>query len=268
MSGDGSQLVYVDQAFTGSSTVQGVRTLTAVAVPGATPSARIVADEVFAVVVASTYAMPADASAAMLDVTVTNPGAAGFLTVWPCRQPRPLASNVNFAAGQTIANAVLVTIGADGQVCAASNVAVDVVVDAQGWFGPASPYDALSPRRLLDTRQRNSGTMPNVVGGATVTIAAPAGATAVMLNVTATNPVADGYLTVWPCGQPRPLSSNLNYGRGETIANAVLAGVGTDGNVCLASNVATDIVIDLEGTFGVGSPYHPLTPIRLVDTRN
>lgn len=47
--------------------------------------------------------------------------------------------------------------------------------------------------------------------GESVTI--PFFATAVSLNVTIVNPVASGFVTVWPCGVSRPLSSNLNVSR-------------------------------------------------------
>ena len=48
--------------------------------------------------------VPADASAVSLNVTVTDPSDNGFVTVYPCGD-RPLSSNVNFAAGQTVPNA-------------------------------------------------------------------------------------------------------------------------------------------------------------------
>ena len=54
--------------------------------------------------------------AVALNVTVTEPSAYSFLTVWPTGAPRPLASNLNFVAGQTVANAVLTKVGANGQL--------------------------------------------------------------------------------------------------------------------------------------------------------
>lgn len=43
-----------------------------------------------------------------LNVTITGPTAAGDLTVYPGAQPLPLASNLNYVAGQTLPNVVLV----------------------------------------------------------------------------------------------------------------------------------------------------------------
>ena len=41
--------------------------------------------------------------------------------------------------------------------------------------------------------------------------AVPGDATAVVLNVTVTQPLGSGFVTVYPCGDPRPLASNLNF---------------------------------------------------------
>jgi hypothetical protein len=87
-----------------------------------------------------------------------------------------------------------------------------------------------------------------VAGGRTV----PRDATAVVANVTATNPAADGYLTVFPCGDSPPNASNLNFVAGQTVANLVFATVGTEGEVCLISSVATDVIVDLQGWYQPG----------------
>jgi hypothetical protein len=75
-----------------------------------------------------------DASAVVLTVTVTEPGAAGFVTVFPCGAARPLASNVNFVAGSTVANSVVSGVGSNGRVCVFTLVAAHLVVDVNGYF--------------------------------------------------------------------------------------------------------------------------------------
>lgn len=212
--------------------------------------------------------VPSDAPAAMLSVTVTNPVQAGFLTVWPCGQPQPLASNLNFVAQQTTANAVMAVLGQGGDVCVASNVAVDVVVDVQGWLIAGADYAGIVPSRIVDTRHGEEDAVPNVSAGTQVTAVVPPTAGAAMLNITVTNPSADGFATVWPCGQLKPLTSNLNFVSGQTVANAVLATPGPSHDVCVASNVDVDVVIDLQGSFAASSPYHALVPERVIDTRD
>jgi hypothetical protein len=155
--------------------------------------------------------------AVALNVTVANPSAASFLTVWPTGADRPLASNLNFGAGQTIPNMVIVPVGAGGQVSFYNNTGgVDVVVDVLGWFPTGASYTGLTPARLMDTRGGNP-TIDGLFAGAgqvgqassvDLTVVGrggvpPTGAGAVALNVTVTNPSAASFLTVWPTGADR-----------------------------------------------------------------
>ena len=68
-----------------------------------------------------------------------------------------------------------------------------------------------------------------------------------MLNVTGTAATADGHVTVYPCGSPRPQASNLNLVAGQTAPNLVVVGVGTDGKVCLYTHGGTDLIADITG---------------------
>ncbi len=274
LSTDGSTFVSIDAVRSGSGTSsQSSLSVLWTPVTVAPTTARLRPEEILAVHVGGVGGVAADASSVMLSVTVTDPGAEGFATVWPCGQPRPLASNINVVAGQTRANAVLARIGTNGDICVASNVAINVVVDVQGWFEAVSPYHALTPARVVDTRTGAGQTVGaiNTAGGLRIPLRANnvvgVDANAAMLNITATNTVADGYVTVWPCGTPSPTASNLNISPGATVANAVLTGLDAADEVCVSSNVATDIIIDVQGWFPARSGYRPTNPVRLVDTR-
>ncbi len=72
--------------------------------------------------------------AAALNIAVTQPQQAGYLTVFPCGQEMPLASNLNFAAGQTIANHVTAQLGAHGAVCVYTSSTTHLVVDVEGVY--------------------------------------------------------------------------------------------------------------------------------------
>ncbi len=78
--------------------------------------------------------VPNNAGAVMLNVTAVSPGAAGFLTVFPCVTTMPLASSVNYGPGDVVANAVLAKIGTGGKVCIYSPAATDIVVDVTGYI--------------------------------------------------------------------------------------------------------------------------------------
>ncbi len=80
------------------------------------------------------------------------------------------------------------------------------------------------------------------------------GVSAVVLNVTATQPSASSYVTVWPKGETRPLASNLNMAANQTIPNLVVAKVGAGGQVSLYNNNgSTHLVADVAGWLQEGT---------------
>ncbi|MEM9517662.1 MAG: hypothetical protein AAGA42_22640, partial [Actinomycetota bacterium] len=58
---------------------------------------------------------------------------------------------------------------------------------------------------------------------------------------------ARGFITVYPCGTPRPTASNLNYQPGVTTPNAVLTRIGTNNSTCIYTHATTHLVIDANG---------------------
>lgn len=213
-----------------------------------------------------------------VNVTITEPQAAGFATVFPCDRARPLASTINFVRGQTIANTVLTRVATDGTVCISTSVPTHVIADVTASLPSSAGYDAVTPARLLDTRPgqptvdgRGAGAGRQRAGGVIEVDVAGRGGTgvsgdAVSLNLTATEAAAEGYATVFPCGERRPDASTINFGRGATVANGVVAKLGAGGRICIYTHAATHLVVDVDGTFG-GPDYRPLTPARLLDTR-
>jgi len=95
-------------------------------------------------------------------------------------------------------------------------------------------------------------------------------ATALALTVTAKNPTAGGWLTVWRCGDPMPATSNVNFTAGAQRTAQVLTRVTAGGHVCVYSSVATDVVLSIEGNFVAsgGTTLTPIAPVRPLDTRN
>jgi hypothetical protein len=232
-------------------------------------------------------ALPADATAVAMNLTAVNPSAAGFFTVWPCGAPMPTTSNVNFTTGSVIANGVVSSLGSGGAVCIYSNQQSDALVDVVGWFSAGAgqpPYTGAVPQRLVDTRNAIGGPtgviMPATpkavpVRGVTVSVngaprQVPADASAVALNVTMVEAQEAGFATVWPCGTPRPTASNVNFARGGTSANGVIAPIGADGSVCVFTSANSHLIVDIAGWFtgGTGAPFSGNVPKRLVDTRN
>ncbi|MGE0877022.1 MAG: FG-GAP repeat domain-containing protein [Acidimicrobiia bacterium] len=204
-------------------------------------------------------------NAVVLNLTIDNASADGYATAYPCGTTPPNASNLNYVAGQTVANLVVARLGAQGKVCIFTWGSADVVADVAGWYGGSdgSRLTAQSPERLRDTRV-TGGTVP--AGG---TIQVPVGsASAVALNITAIGKGAPGYLSAFPCGGDVPLASNVNYSPQQIVANHSIVRVGTNDSVCIYSYAAADVVVDLMGRYGQsGDRFAALPPTRLYDSR-
>ncbi len=233
------------------------------------PRSPIGAGRDIAVQVGGRAGIPVDAAGVVLNVTAVAPAGAGFMTVFPSGTARSTASTLNYAGGQTIANQVLAKLGADGKVRLHSHATSHAVVDVVGYY-PAGPnLTPLSPARLLDTRV----TKLRVPAGGSVTVpvaghgGVPVGAAAAVLNVTAVNPSAPGFLTVFPAGRPRPDASNVNVPKGGIVSGMTVVPLGSNGAVTIYSHSASDVVVDVSGWAPPTSDFRSLTPARLLDTR-
>ena len=198
--------------------------------------------------------LPAGTTAVAINVTVTNPTARSYLSVYPGHGPRPTASNLNFTAGQTIPNLVLVPLGPGGTVTFYNAVGtVNVIADLVGHYAPATSagFTGQNPTRVLDTRYGIGAPRAKLGPGRTLTLTVPglpAGTTAVAINVTVTNPTAGSYLSVYPGHGSRPTASNLNFTAGQTIPNLVLVPLGPGGTVTFYNSVGTvNVIADLVG---------------------
>jgi hypothetical protein len=194
-------------------------------------------------------------SAVVMNMTVTNPSAAGYLTVFQTGAAAPLASNLNFTAGETVPNRVIVGVGTSGQVSIFNGAgSTDVIADVGGYFTDSSAsgqvFSALSPLRLLDTRSTAQTLGPG--GNVNVSMAqaaVPADATAVILNVTATNTTAASFFTVYPAGVQQPLASDLNWVAGKTVPNLVVVKLGGGSATIFNALGSADAIADVLGYF-------------------
>ncbi len=225
-------------------------------------------------------------SAVVLNVTVTDTTAGGYLTASPTGTPRPTASNLNWdAAGTTTPNAVTVKVGTGGKVdlYQSGPGTAQVIVDVAGYFvdgdvTDAGGFIALTPARIMDTREAGGAFAPLESRDVQVTgkVGVPAGnVSAVVVNVTVTDSTAGGYLTAYPSGTSRPTASNLNWTAGVTIPNLVTVKVGDKGKVSLYSfsTGTVHVVADVAGYYLGGTPTKPgmfvaLAPSRVLDTRS
>ena len=243
-------------------------------------SGAIEAGSVLELVAVGRGGLPVDAAAIALNLTAVEPVTAGFLTVWPCGGPRPTASNLNVGVGDTRANAVVVAPGTDGKVCVFSSTRTHLVVDANGIVPPGSPVKPLRPGRLLDTRTQDATVDGQQSGGGIleagttveVDVAGRAGvptdASTALLNLTVVDARGPGWATVWPCGQERPVASNLNFTTGSVVANAAVSGIGRNGKVCVHTSESTHLLVDVTAHAAGGTALQAMQPERLLETRS
>jgi hypothetical protein len=88
--------------------------------------------------------------------------------------------------------------------------------------------------------------------------------------VTAIAPSAATFLTLYPDGQGRPATSNLNVRPHQVVANLVEVGVSAAGKLDIFNDAGTtNVAIDVEGYVSSASTglYTPLAPSRICDTR-
>jgi hypothetical protein len=116
--------------------------------------------------------------------------------------------------------------------------------------GHAPGFVGTTPTRLFDTRDLGSPIGGGQVFELDVSPFVPAEATAVVMNVTATEPQGPGFVTVYPCDNDRPEASSLNVTAGVTVPNLVTVDVAISGTVCFFAQTTTHLLADLAGTTG------------------
>lgn len=151
-------------------------------------------------------------------------------------------------------------------------------------IGAAGPFPLrfvpIAPCRIADTRAAAgpSGGPALVAGGSrsfdipASNCGVPVDAQAYSFNAAVVPSGPLGYLTLWPTGQTRPLTSNVNSVDGRVKSNAAIVAAGTGGAVSVFASDATHVILDLNGYFvPAANPaalaFFPITPCRIADTR-
>ncbi len=239
------------------------------------------------------------ATAVALNVTVIAPTAAGYVTVYPGGEAVPLASTVNFAKDQTVAHFTVVGLSSKGTVTVYNSAGdTNIAVDVLGWYSSSTGgsstgssgmyYIPVTPQRICDTRSGNPSHLSGIAltqcqsrtlqynGVLSIKVdgiaGIPASAGAVVMNVTATDAASPGYVTAWPGGNPRYVTSSLNVVKGLVSANQIVVEPDASGNISFYNSTdSVNLIVDVEGYFSLSSSgatqLIPMTPSRICDTR-
>ncbi|MBR7834957.1 hypothetical protein KDL01_16910 [Actinospica durhamensis] len=218
----------------------------------------------------------AGVDAISMNLTVVNGTKNGVITAYPDGEATvPTVSNVNYSAGQTIANMSIVKVGEDGKVVLYNNSSgtVDLIADANGYFSSTTtvatasaylPFD--SPERYVDTRATdNSSPIEGAVPTGTpigVPIAEYSYETAEVFNATVVSPTGNGFLSLYPYNPSSasavPSTSNLNYLTGQTVPNLAITELGStldpkydgyDFGLYLGGKGTSQVIVDWFGEF-------------------
>jgi hypothetical protein len=224
---------------------------------------------------------------------VDVPFAAAFaafdaLSIFPVAFP---AMSFRRGGGASAAISVLATIAIFGsqQAPAAAAVRASAVVSPTTSPSAASNYTPITPSfRILDTRSGLCGgsVCHAIGGGATQQLqitgyvdpgtgnSVPAGASAVVINLTEVDGTSSSFLTAYPAGLGLPNASNLNFPAHTLLTNLVTSQLSSGGAIDIFNDLGTvNVLGDVEGYFMpraatvTAGEYHPIPPIRVCDTR-
>ena len=224
-------------------------------------------------------------------------------TVGPAGPPTPTGTVGFTSNGSAISGCTSVTLSSSRTaICATSSLPVGTDTIVATYSGDSNyagssgtvtqivnpvpqalQFVTLPPCRIVDTRNTNgtfggppipansARSFPLSQSGNPCNI--PSDAVAYSLNVTVVPITTLSYLTIWPTGEGQPTVSTLNSLDGRIKANAVIIPAGTSsGSVSVFVTNTTNVVLDINGYFIPSSSstlaFYPVTPCRLVDTRN
>lgn len=199
-------------------------------------------------------------SAVSFSLTAIGPTAPTVLTAYPEGSARPVASNLNAAAGATMNNHVMVPVSSNGTVSIWNSTgSVNVAIDIDGWFssaaGPLGRFGALpqySPLYLCDTDAIvGAGSAPCQISGhvLTVTVANqatpplgyPLPAIAAVIEVNVSRATAPTFITAYPGpdSSARPATSELDVPSAYPIAMLMVVPIGPDGTINIYNAVGS-----------------------------
>lgn len=236
--------------------------------------------------VAGAGAIPVDASAVTVNVTVLTPARSGSISVFPGDQAWNGAASISFTAGLTKQSMIIAVLGSNGSLAVRNNTGapLQLIGDVAGYYlggtaaGPGM-FHPLGLNRVFDTRA--AGAHPLAAGSSTpMPIAGHGGVPAsgvggVVANLTVLSPARSGSVSTYASGTVWDGSASESFVAGRSEQDVLSLGLGSDGAAVIRNNTAAplQVVVDVIGYYLAGSPtdygsYHPIATGRIYDSRN
>jgi hypothetical protein len=234
--------------------------------------------------------IPVDALAVTGNLTVTNQTAGGYVSVTPAPNNNPASSTINFPVGDNRANNLTIPVNTNGKVSAVYRASpgrtTHLIFDVTGYYVAGTSeteFKTITPVRALDSRPGIgiglSGPFQKDVPRQLVIDPAdvPAAAVAISGNLTVTGQTGAGYLSIGPSNDSTPPTSNLNFPLGDTRANGFVSALGVPNDIYIVYKTtapgvrSAHVILDITGYYindPTGMQFFPLTPGRVMDTRN
>ena len=202
--------------------------------------------------------VPAGATGVLVNVTSSGSTSGGYLSVSPAFATSITTSNVNYTAGDSVANRAVVKLAADGSIQVFASTQSHVRIDVVGWFGSggqALHYNPVLPAKVLDTRNGTGGVGP-LTGGvpAQVTVAGlggiPANAHSVVGTLTVIRSAVATDATTWTAGDSRPSVADFSLPAGATREGLVSPEASTGAKAAVeVESGSADAVLSVLGYF-------------------
>ncbi len=228
--------------------------------------------------------------ATMANINAVGTSTSGYLTAGTCDALVPGSqkySNLNFSnldaasANMSVVPSTSTELGST--FCTYATASMREVIDVTGFFNPPEQgglgFSALTPSRLVDTRKCWVDPITGVQRCASINdtkgvirVAAPAGASVVLVNLTAVNATASGQIVPAACSTFTAKGATASATQalvGMATANLAAVPVDPDGTFCVMVTSPMHVIVDLIGTFSAAGDLRFLTvsPSRLLDTR-
>jgi PKD repeat protein len=216
------------------------------------PATKVAGNHHVSFAVAGSHGVPANAAAVVLDVTASGGTTAGHFTSYPERLPRQQQQGAYWSKGQTVTGLAIVPVNGSATLQNVGSGTAGLAAQVVGYLAPnsgtARAFFPSARARVLDVKLAGKHWVKLPVTGKD---SVPSGASAVLLNLTATGASTAGGVTAYADGTARPGVTSLSYVRGQTSANAAIVATGTDGAIDLynAGTQPVTIVIDLIGSY-------------------
>nr|MDQ2957945.1 S8 family serine peptidase [Actinomycetota bacterium] len=176
--------------------------------------------------------VPAGATAAVVNLTALNESGAGYLMAYPNPNSAPSTSSLDYRTVSR-SNLAVVALNTDGSFTLQNRTAkTDILVDVVGYLSASAPGRFVTlpaPISVADTRTGKGGRHAAMTANAVLAedgaglYGIPYHASALWTGYDAVAAASTGYLIVYAAGSSVPHTSNMDYGTGRTVANAVVA---------------------------------------------